>query len=348
MIVKRPVPNCMFIGVFALFSVAAAFLAAPSETYAAACNISITACGCTITAGFGATTPYTIANDLTFTSISGACIEIAASNVALTGGTHTITGPGSGTPTVGLHIDASTKSVLLVSINVTSFGVGVKLDGRLAALSSSSANMNGRGVVVNGPVALLDVVTTTGNSQAGVQVNSTANGATLDRVTAISNTGPGIKLLGVTGANVIDSIATGNSTFGIWLNGASDNTIEFFKAADNAIAGAYLGCNAAGPTGIACSPGTLPANANTLSGDIVGGTFSDVSATSPTKQRFGVAIDAGNFRNRVLNVKGTGNGTFDAIDKNSNCASNMWVETTSFGTKSPSPNPSGNFFCMTI
>jgi parallel beta-helix repeat protein len=170
----------------------------------------------------------------------------------------------------------------------------------------------------------------------------------LDRVTAMSNTGPGIKLLGVTGANVIDSIATGNSTFGIWLKGASDNTIEFFTASDNTIAGAYLGCHAAGPTGAPCAPGTPPANANTLSGDIVGGTFSDVSATSPAKQRFGIAIDAGNLRNRVLDVKGTGNGILDAIDENPNCASNMWVGTTSFGKKSPSANPSGNFFCMTI
>jgi parallel beta-helix repeat protein len=343
---KRSISTSAF--VWALASILFALWAAPHGAYAAACSTTITACGCTITVGFGATTPYTIANDLTFIPTSGSCIEIAASNVVLSGGSHTITGPGIGTATVGLHIDASTKSVLLQSVNVTGFGVGFKLDGRLSTLSSTSASTNGRGVVVNGPVALLATVIVTSNLNAGVLVNPTANGATLDRVTAMSNTGPGIKLLGVTGANVIDSIATGNSTFGIWLKGASDNTIEFFTASDNTIAGAYLGCHAAGPTGAPCAPGTPPANANTLSGDIVGGTFSDVSATSPAKQRFGIAIDAGNLRNRVLDVKGTGNGILDAIDENPNCASNMWVGTTSFGKKSPSANPSGNFFCMTI
>jgi parallel beta helix pectate lyase-like protein len=348
MIVERPVLTRVFVGAFAFLSAAAAFLAAPSGTYAAACNISITACGCTITAGFGAITPYTIANNLTFVAISGACIEIAASNVVLSGSAHTITGPGSATPTVGFHIDASTKSVFLSNINVTGFGVGFKLDGRLSTLSTTSASSNGKGVIINGPVALVDNFTATSNSNGGVLVNPTANGATLDRVTAMNNTGPGIKLLGVTGANVFNSIVKGNSTFGIWLKGASDNTIELFKAADNAIAGAYLGCHAAGPTGTPCSPGTLPTNANTLSGDLVGFTFSDVSATSPAKQKFGIAIDAGNLRNRVLDVKGTGNGTFDAIDENPNCASNMWIGTSSFGTKSPSPSPSGNFFCMTI
>jgi hypothetical protein len=346
MIGKRSISTSIFVWAFA--SLLSVFWAAPKGAYAAACSTTITACGCTITAGLGALTPYTIANDLSFVPISGSCIEIAASNVVLAGGAHTVTGPGSATATIGFHIDAGTKSVLLSSINVTGFGVGFKLDGKLSTLSSTSASTNGRGIVINGPVALLATVITTGNLQTGVLVNSTANGATLDRVTATNNTGAGIKLLGVTGANVIDSIATGNSTFGIWLNGASNNTIEFFTATDNAIAGAYLGCHAAGPTGAPCSPGTLPANANTLTGDIVGGTFSDVSATSPAKQRFGVAIDAGNLRNRVLNVKGTGNGTFDAIDVNTNCASNMWVGTTSFGTKSPSASPSGNFFCMTI
>jgi parallel beta-helix repeat protein len=346
MIGKRSISASIFVWAFA--SLLSALWVAPERAYAAACSTSITACGCTITVGFGATTPYTIATNLTFVAISGACIEIAASNVVLSGGGHTITGPSSASATVGLQIDAGTKSVLLSSINVIGFGIGFKLDGKLSTLSSTSASTNGRGVVVNGPVALLATVIVTSNSNAGVLVNPTANGATLDRVTAMNNTGPGIKLSGVTGANVIDSIATGNSTFGIWLKGASDNTIEFFTATDNAIAGAYLGCHATGPTGAPCSPGTLPANANTLSGDIVGGTFSDVSATSPAKQKFGIAIDAGNLRNRVLNVKGTGNGILDAIDENPNCASNMWVGTTSFGTKSPSANPSGNFFCMTI
>jgi parallel beta-helix repeat protein len=226
MIGKRSISTSIF--VWALASLLSALWAAPEGAYAAACNTTITAWGCTITTGFGATTPYTIVNDLTFVPISGACIEIAAFNVVLSGGAHTISGPGSGTATIGLHIDASTKSVLLSSINVTGFGVGFKLDGRLSTLSNTSASTNGRGIVVNGPVALLATVTTTGNSNGGVLVNPTANGATLDRVTAMRNTGLGIKLLGVTGANVIDSIATGNSTFGIWLNGASDNTIEFF------------------------------------------------------------------------------------------------------------------------
>jgi hypothetical protein len=97
-------------------------------------------------------------------AISGVYIEIAASNVVLSGGAHTITGPGSATATVGFHLDASTKSVLLSSIDVTGFGVGFKLEGRLSILSNTGASTNGRGVVVNGLVALVDNLTTNSNS----------------------------------------------------------------------------------------------------------------------------------------------------------------------------------------
>src|ERR1700730_7525018 len=155
-------------------------------------------------------------------------------------------------------------------------------------------SLNGRGVVVNGPAAILSTITADANTLAGIQVNQAAVGTTLLQITADSNFGAGIKLVSVNGVSLIKSDASANSTFGVWLKGSSSNFLWDFTAEDNSIAGVYLGCNAAGPTGAACPPGTLPASANMISGDLVGATNSVVSPSSPAKQKFGVAIDLGN------------------------------------------------------
>jgi hypothetical protein len=325
------------LGTLAMLSVALA----PSGAAAAACATSITACGCTITTGG---TTYSVANDLSFSGTSGACITVAASNLILEGSFHTISGSSSSASTIGVEVASTAKTVLFGDMTVTGFGQGIRLDGRDAVLATSTVSLNGRGVVVNGPAAFLSGVTADANNLAGIQVNSAAVGSTLLRVTADSNFGAGIKLVNVNGVSLVEADASTNSTFGVWLNGSSSNFLWDFTAEDNTIAGVYLGCNAAGPTGAACPPGTLPASANMISGDLVGSTNSVVSPSSPSKQKFGVAIDLGNGKNRVMGVTGKGNGIFDAIDKNASCATNLWLAT--FTTVSPTLAASGNLFCI--
>jgi hypothetical protein len=325
------------LGALAMLAVALA----PSGAAAAACATSITACGCTITTGG---TNYIVANDLSFSGTSGACITVAASNLILDGKFHTISGSSSAASTIGVEVASTAKTVEFGDMTVTGFGQGIRLDGRDAVLVTSMVSLNGRGVVANGPAAILVSVTADANNLAGIQVNPGAVGSTLLQVTADSNFGAGVKLINVNGVSLIKSDASTNSTFGVWLKGSSSNLLWDFTAEDNTIAGVYLGCNAAGPTGGACPPGTLPASANMISGDLVGSTNSVVSPSSPSKQKFGVAIDLGNSKNRVLNVTGKGNGIFDAIDKNASCATNLWLGT--FTAVSQTPAASGNLFCI--
>ena len=152
--------------------------------------------------------------------------------------------------------------------------------------------------------------------------------------------------MGVSGAAMYEILASGNSTFGIWLDGAANNTITGMTLADNTIAGIYLGCNAAGPIGVTCPSGAPTSTGNVIQRDLFGasGGAANVSPSSSLKQRYGVAIDTGNLRNRILEVTGTGNGTFDAYDTNPGCGTNLWDGT--FANVSPTPVSSGNPFCI--
>jgi hypothetical protein len=337
------------VAVAALLSVGAVQLAAPSNAQAAACPTSITACGCTISSGT-LTTPYTIANDLVLAPTSGDCIDISASFVELNGDGHTITGPGSGTGTIGIHTLSSSQFVLLADATVTGFGTGVQLDGKQPLLIEMVSEANGIGFVFNGPSAFAYDNIAESNLFAGFKIAPTAGGATLVLADSIANT-TGFKVVRVSGTAMYAVEASDNAAFGVWLDGAYDSTITALTAKDNAVAGVYLGCNSAGPIGTPCPAGTPTASENVIQSDLfdpsAGAT--NVSPTGPSKQRYGIAIDSGNLRNRIYAVTGSGNSVLDAFDANPSCGTNSWgalVFTNSFTAVFPTPAGSGNPLCI--
>ena len=145
---------------------------APIEAVAGACPLAIVKCGCTI----GASGNYTLGgpNPMLLTSTEGTtCVHITASNVTLTGGP-TLKGPGSTTETIGVHIDIYANKVTLQSVEATYFGRGILIDGPNAIVQQGVTSFNNRGTVVNGAHALLIGQSSQGDGAVGIQVNDTA------------------------------------------------------------------------------------------------------------------------------------------------------------------------------
>ncbi len=197
--IKLTVSRLSTIAVATLLSVGAAQFAAPSNGQAAACPTSITACGCTISSGTLGT-PYSIANDLVFAPTTGDCIDISASFVELGGNGHTITGPGNGTGTVGIHVLSGAQFVIVVNAIATGFGTGVQMDGKEPIVASMTSDANGVGFLINGPAALVLGATAETNLFAGFKISPTAGGATLVDADSIDNT-VGFKIVRVSGTS---------------------------------------------------------------------------------------------------------------------------------------------------
>src|SRR5262249_24045862 len=144
----------------------------------------------------------------------------------------TITGPGSGTATVGIHVLPSSQFALVADgAAVTGFGTGLQFDGKQPFVESVSSESNGIGFVFNGPSANVFGVAAEANLFAGFKVSPTGGGATFAVADSIGNT-TGSKLVRVSGVAMYEVAATGNAAFGFWLNGAFDNTITGFTAQD--------------------------------------------------------------------------------------------------------------------
>jgi hypothetical protein len=312
---------------------------APTDAAAAACALSILNCGCTINAPGN----YTLSGASPMNS-TGTCINITASNVTLSSSSIVIKGPGPVPGTIGVYIAPTANRVLLEGIEAEDFRNGVRVDGPNASLLGVVTTLNGKGVVVNGANAYLIEVVSELDNEVGIQINASATDFVGVVVEAVQATGAGILLNGVNGAFFNAAVAVGNGTFGIWLKSASNNSIAGFEAEDNGVAGAYLGCNAAGPNGTACPAGVVSSNGNSLMGTVLGSTNSVVSNTGgPLNQHFGVAVGLGNRANHFLTITGTGNLNDDALDENPNCGNNRWFADT-FTTSSPAKNTT--FFCL--
>jgi hypothetical protein len=325
------------IGLGALAMLAVAL--APSGASAAACALSIPTCGCTI----NSPGTYTLTGSSPMNS-TGTCIDITASHVTLSGGGMVIKGPGSTTPTFGVHIEPAANRVILESIVAEDFGQGFRVDGPNATTLLAESTGNNRGTVVNGANAFLIEEISVLDNVAGIQVNATATDFVMVIGEAVNETGVGIKLNGVSGAFIDEAVAQGDGTFGIWLRSASNNVISGFVSESNGVAGVYLGCNAAGPNGTACPPGVPSSNGNSLMGSVYGSKNSVVTNTgSPHNQLFGIAVGLGNLHNHFLTITGTGNVNDDALDENPNCGNNRWFADT-FTTSSPAKNTT--FFCL--
>jgi len=322
------------LGALAMLAVALA----PSGAAAAACALSILNCGCTISSPGN----YTLTGSNPMNS-TGTCVDITASHVTLTGGP-AIKGPGSTTPTFGVHIEPTANKVTLESVLAENFGQGIRVDGPNTSTFLVETTGNNKGTVVNGANAFLIEEISVSDNVAGIQVNPTATDFVMVIGEAVNDTGVGIKLNGVSGAFIDEAVAQGDGTFGIWLQSASNNVISGFTAESNGVAGVYLGCNAAGPNGTACPPGVPSSNGNSLMGSVYGSKNSVVTNTgSPHNQLFGIAVGLGNLHNHFLTITGTGNVDDDALDENTNCGNNRWFS-DSFTKSSP---PKGTtVFCL--
>jgi len=313
-------------------------ISAVQDAAAVACGTTITSCGCTLS--FSGT--YTFSGNLS--ALSGTCIDITASNVVLQGFAD-ITGPGSTSATIGIHIEPSANRVLLNNVTVESFGTGVRIDGPNAAVVDLLTRGNNRGLLVDGVHAYVLDQSSKSDVAVGIQINATATDFVMDGAQVEYESGAGIKLNGVGGAFLEDTVASYNGTFGIWLESASNNHLDGFIAEGNQVAGIYLGCNPTGPNGTACAFGVPSSASNTLDGSVYGDRASLVNGATGIGflQAFGIAVGRGNLHNRFLGITGAGNSYTDALDENPDCGSNRWF-LNSFTASIPTTNTT--FFCL--
>ena len=96
----------------------------PSRADAVTCALSIPTCGCTI----NSPGTYTLTGTSPMNS-TGTCIDITASNVTLDSAGKSMKGPGSTSPTFGVHIEPTANKVFLDDIAAEDFGQGVRIDG---------------------------------------------------------------------------------------------------------------------------------------------------------------------------------------------------------------------------
>jgi hypothetical protein len=209
-------------GLGALATLAVAL--APSGAAAAACALSIMNCGSTISSPGN----YTLSGPSPMNS-TGTCIDITASRVTLSGSGTGIKGPGSATPTIGVHIGPTANRVILENILAEGFGQGIRVDGPNASTFFIETTGNNRGTVVNGANAFLIEEISFMDNVAGIQVNATATDFVMVAGEGIDDAGVGIKLNGVSGAFIDDAIGDDDGTFGIWLKSASNNVMSGFQ-----------------------------------------------------------------------------------------------------------------------
>jgi hypothetical protein len=310
----------------------------PARARAAACGPAISDCCKIISPG-----SYSVPADFS-TSATGVCIDIAASGVTLTGTLAnytppTISGPGDTTSSKGIVIEPTARQAIISDLEVSGFGLGMAVDGPRAVLLEVLTDSNGQGKVINAARAYLNFADAGNNLGFGLKATANATNLTIVQTFSRFNGAAGFQLRNVRGAHLNGVLADGNGSFGIWLDGASANSIVSFEANDNSIAGVYLGCDKAGPNGVPCPPWRTPSNRNLISGVWVVSnanateTDSTASASNPDTPGFGVAIDTGSVRNLVTLVTSQ-NHKEDMFDENTDCASNIWQSNT-FTTSSP-------------
>jgi hypothetical protein len=270
-------------------------LAASATSFAEVSPQSVTACTTLRKAG-----SYEIDSSLT-ASGSADCIEIAASDVVLTLNGWTMVGGGGG---VGVHI-------LRTSANAY-------VEGRGAIISGFA-----EGIEIDSTSAVLENFTVSSNSGAGVYLDNARQAKVANFIT--SGNLDGVEINSGTGNIVQSATATSNTRYGFWLDSTTYNAIGGFEAADNEMAGVYIGCSLTGPQGAKCPVKVKPSDYNSIF---------DGSAVrnSAGVQAFGIAIDLGNSNNRVSGVMASFNSQTDAVDDNPDCGDNIWIAITEGST----------------
>ena len=237
-----------------------------------------------------------VQSDLAATSSTADCLDIKAPNVTLWLDGNTITGMGGG---VGIHLLKSATGAFVEGLDLSS--------GAFSSVGSFAV-----GIEDDANSAIIGHVNADGNSGAGVLLHSVRN--TLVSDFSVESNAYGVELSGATLCSIQRVSMYGNSTYGMWLTGSSQNIVNFFYAQDNSVAGVYLGCQvSAGPIGGRCKP----SNKNHIyDGPQVG--------VATGSQNYGIAIDSGNAGNIISGIFGSGDLTDDLADQNPGCGSDLW------------------------
>jgi hypothetical protein len=263
-------------------------LARYSPAHAGPCTRTITQCPCTIMTGG----KFKVMSSLTSTSLTRDCITVAARRVSLDLAGNSITGPGSNTPTAGIHVlrRASRVTITGGSAMISQFGSGLFIEGSRASASGFNADANQNGLIITSDRGAYTSFDASGNSNDGVLL-SAASRNSLSAFTANSNT-------------------VGN---GVELGGPSNrNSISGFIANSNGGAGVDLH---KGNCQRSCGPANQP-NRNLITGAAVTGNGT-----------YGIVVFDGH-RETISDSSATSNVTDDLFDTNVGCDHNRWFGNT--------------------
>jgi hypothetical protein len=207
----------------------------PAATYAPAADLenAITSCGFN---DWSSGETYRIDADLN--SISGACLEVRASDSRLVGfgpggvQSRTLTGDG-GTEELGIDVRPGRSNVTVENLSVREFGTAVRLgsgptgsQANHTVRSVTTSDNAGTGVVVLGDGSTVENTRSATNDGAGLRVES-GQDTTLRTLLFFGNTDPGLVLTGETpGATAedVNLFADGQTTV-VGFDGANDVTI---------------------------------------------------------------------------------------------------------------------------
>jgi Right handed beta helix region len=183
---------------------------------------------------------------------------------------------------------------------------------------------NGNGLTIKGGSSnfIFFSEMTVNKADGAAILNSTGN--TLYDLRAEENTGNGITIKGGSGNSIVDAEAGNNHGDGVAILNSSRNTVQLGGVFGNAGVGLHIGCQPSNmPVGSACR---------------AGGASSDnvVDELSAGGNGWGIVIDNGNHRNRIVNNTVLSNTNADLIDDNADCDSNLWIQNT-FGSGRASP-----------
>jgi hypothetical protein len=246
-------------------------LASQSAALAAVnvCSKTINSCGCSITS----TGVYTVAQNLTLVSGSD-CISIGAKNVVLNLNGNLITGPGSGSNGAGIHIKKATS---------------VWVEGQGTASQPSTISGWKYGIENDGNDILIENVSTSGNSKAGVYFFKGS------------------------GSQLVNFNSSSNSGYGVWLSSGMNNQVGTGTTSLNGLDGVFVGCIGTGSGTCASRGGNAKSN-------------SIYNLTANSNGAGGVTIQFNSDFNQIGKCTASDNANGDLIDKHrgNGCGRDLW------------------------
>jgi len=257
-------------------------VASPNVT---SCPNPITACGCTISSGG----LYTLGNALTQT-VSGDCIDVTGSTVSIDMAGFDITASGAGARNgTGIFFETGSSQGILEGGNgtISGFADGVEVSG--SEITGENFNMKG-------------------NALSGLYLSSASNASFANMFATGSPFGAE---LACTNCSVSFIEATGNSSYGVVVDGSTNASVSSFDANGNTKIGVYVI-------------------------DSVNTTVFNGVAGAVTAQQYGIYADFENTNVQIFDNSASGNSVDDALDNGNfgaGCGS-LWFGNT-FGTTSP-------------